>query len=132
MFLNGASGFSYYSDTDFTDMEYYLSISEAMRLLVPFEDLLIDGDIADISSSSNCVVSAFGLSGDFLIGVTPIDVIQQLQFEFHANGTGTHVLVDVSTDKAVQSVPSGMLTFKAVLAKTAVYRFAPAAGGTVQ
>jgi hypothetical protein len=51
MFLNGGSGFSYYSDDDFTDMQYYLSISEAMRLLVPFEDLIVDGALAGIASS---------------------------------------------------------------------------------
>jgi hypothetical protein len=68
-----------------------------------------------------------GLGGEFLIGVTPIDAAQQLQFGFDANTTGVHVLVDVSTGKEVQRVPSGEVAFKAVLARTTAYRFAPTA-----
>ena len=55
VFLNGASGFSYYADLDFHDMEYYINIAAVMALMTPFEDLIIDGQLAPFVSSVNCI-----------------------------------------------------------------------------
>ena len=105
-------------------MEYYLKINEALKLVVPFEDLIIDGVLADVFSSTNCVVSAMGLGGEFLIGVTSLDATKPAVFEFNSNATGEHTLTDLSSGKPVQTVPSGKLLFRSMLAKTTVYRFA--------
>ena len=121
----GASGFSYYSDSDFHDMQYFVSIADAMRLLVPYEDLIIDGALAPFTSSSGCVASAMGLAGTYLIGVTPLDLTVPVSFAFHGAGAGPHELVDVGTGK-VQRVASADVAVTATLAKTTVYRFAPA------
>ena len=125
MFLNGAGGFSYYSDVDFHDMEYYLMINKVVTMVIPFEDLIIDGALADVSSATNCVVSAMGLRGEFLIGVTSLDGTKPAVFEFDSNSTGEHILTDLLNDKPVQSLPSGKLSFQSTLAQTTMYRFAP-------
>jgi hypothetical protein len=127
MFLNGASGFSYYADTDFSDMEYYLRISEAMRTLVPYEDLIVDGELAGdgVTAQVNCVVSAMGLAGEFLIGVTPLEPTKAVGFTFRGNATGQHTLIEAATGKLVTTVTGGEVAFKATLASTGVYRFAP-------
>jgi hypothetical protein len=124
----GASGFSYYSDSDFHDMQYFVSIADAMRLLVPYEDLIIDGALAPLTSSSGCVASAMGLAGSYLIGVTPLDISAPVSFAFHAaGGAGPHELVDLDTGKVVKWVAGAGVEMTATLAKTTVYRFAPAA-----
>jgi hypothetical protein len=122
----GASGFSYYSDSDFHDMQYFVSIADAMGLLVPYEDLIIDGSLAPLTSSHGCVASAMGLAGTYLIGVTPLDFSAPVSFAFHAAGAGPHELVDVDTGKVVQRVAGADVAVTATLAKTTVYRFAPA------
>ena len=93
--VSGASGFSYYSGSDFHDMQYFVSIADAMRLLVPYEDLIIDGALAPLTSSSGCVASAMGLSGTYLIGVTPLNSSAPVMFAFRAANAGPHELVDV-------------------------------------
>ena len=57
------SGFAYYADIDFHDMEYYVRIAEVMALVSPFEDLIIDGQLAPFDAATNCVVSAMTLDG---------------------------------------------------------------------
>lgn len=106
-------------------MAYFVSIAEAMRLLVPYEDLLIDGALAPLASSSGCVASAMGLAGTYLIGATPLDPSTPLSFEFLGAGDGAHELVDVDTGKVVQRVAGAHVSLTATLAKTTVYRFAP-------
>lgn len=113
-------------------MEYYVRIADAMRILVPFEDLIVDGALADIVPLNNCVVSAMGLGGEFLIGVTPVNVSQPIQFHFHGNATGKHVLTNVMTNTVVESVSDTEITFKARLTQTSVYHFAPATAVTDQ
>ena len=122
----GASGFSYYSGSDFHDMQYFVSIADAMRLLVPHEDLIIDGALAPLTSSSGCVASAMGLAGTYLIGVTPLDLSAPVSFAFRSADAGPHDLVDVDTGKVVQRVAGAEVTVTTTLAKTTVYRFAPA------
>ena len=122
----GASGFSYYSDSDFHDMQYFVSVADALRLLAPHEDLVIDGSLAPLASSRGCVASAMGRAGAYLIGVTPLDLGAPVSFAFHAAGAGPHELVDVDTGKTVQRVAGADVAVTATLAKTTVYRFAPA------
>jgi hypothetical protein len=126
VFLNGASGFSYYSDIDFHDMAYYVRIAEVIALVTPFEDLIIDGQLAPFASTTNCIVSAMGLNGTFLLGVTPVDVTQPVGWTFQGNGTGTHTLLDVATDKVVQTTASADVTVTTQLSKTTVYSFTAA------
>ena len=128
MFLNGGSGFSYYADIDFHDMEYYLRINEAIKIVTPFEDLILDGALANVTSTTNCVVSAMGLGGEFLIGVTPL-TSRPVSFEFTTNTTGKHVLTQLAPDgpgKLLQSVPAGHVVFKSAVAQTTVLHFGPA------
>ena len=130
VFLNGASGFSYFSDDDFHDMEYFLKIAEAMRLLAPFEDLIIDGALAvdGVTSSSGCVISAMGRDGAVLLGVTPSNVSEPVSFEFQlANSTGPYQLTDLATGKVVRSESSPKVSYGGTLETTAVFRWAPPA-----
>lgn len=73
--LNGATGFSLYTDKDIDDMGHILEISKAIKLLAPFEDLIMDGDLAfwDIRGKSNVTVSAMKKDGSYLIAATPKD-----------------------------------------------------------
>ena len=106
-------------------MQYFVSIADAMRLLVPYEDLIIDGALAPLASSTGCVASAMGVDGTYIIGVTPLDLSAPVSFAFHAAGSpGPHELVDVDTGKVVQRVAGADVTVTATLAKTTVYRFA--------
>jgi hypothetical protein len=123
----GASGFSYYAGSDFHDMQYFVSIADAMRLLSPHEDLIIDGSLAPLTSSSGCVASAMGLAGTYLIGVTPLELNAPVSFTFRAANAGPHELMDVDTGKVVQRVAGADVVVTATLAKTTVYSFAPAA-----
>ena len=112
-------------------MEYYLKISQAVKLVTPFEDLIIDGALADayISSASNCVVSAMGLGGEFLIGVTPLVATKPVSFDFKSNTTGKHTLTALAPDgpgKLLQCVPAGHVVFRSAVAQTTVLHFGPA------
>ena len=109
-------------------MQYFVSIADAMRLLVPYEDLIIDGALSPVASSSGCVASGMGLAGTYLVGVTPLETAVPISFTFHAAeaASGPHELLDLGTGMVVKRVAGADVTVTATLAKTTVYRFAPA------
>ena len=82
--------------------------------------------LAPVASCNNCIASAIGLGGAFLIGATPLDATTPIRLVFHGNTTGAHVLTDVATGKVVQRVATAEVTVTAVLLKTTVWHFAPA------
>lgn len=128
VFLNGASGFCYFADFHFTDMASYVAIAEVLALLVPYEDILLDGTLADagVVSSSGCVVSAMqGVNGTVLLGVTPHSGTASVAFEYRGSeaATGPHVLVDVASGAVVQHVAGASVRVQTSLTRSAVYRF---------
>eukprot|EP01045_Picozoa_sp_COSAG04_P005318 COSAG04_NODE_245_length_18929_cov_6.708391_4_plen_3740_part_00 len=128
VFLNGASGFGYYSDIDFHDMLYFVKIAAVLKLLAPYEDLIIDGSLAHdaVSSSHNCIISAMRMGEVALLGVTAENASQPVSFDFHqVNGTGSYHLTDLATGKVVRSEESPRVSFEGTLKTTAVFRFAP-------
>jgi hypothetical protein len=128
VFLCGATGFSYYSYADFTDMAYFLKIAAVVRLLSPYEDLIADGTPAhsEVTAAQGCIVSAMALDGEVLFGVTPTDPHRPLSFAFAGGaGTGTHKLVNVQTGETVKETASASFTVSLVVDTTTVLRFAP-------
>ena len=97
-----------------------------MKLVTPYEDLIIDGAPAhrEFESQSGCIVSSMGLGDEYLIGATPLDVTKPISFVFKTNMTGPHVLTNVATGAQLQTTASGAVTVNAALARTTVYHFA--------
>jgi hypothetical protein len=123
VFLNGASGFSYYADIDFHDMEYYVRIAEVMALVTPFEDLIVDGQIVPLAGATNCIVSAMTLDGVYLLGVTPIDTDQSVSWTLQTNATGEHALRDVARDAVVKTTVGGEVSLLTRITQTTVYSY---------
>ena len=53
-------------------MLYFVKIAAVLKLLAPYEDLIIDGSLAHdaVSSSHNCIISAMRMGEVALLGVT--------------------------------------------------------------
>jgi len=98
-FLNGATGFSYFRDQNIDDMAHLIDMSNAIKLLSPHEDLIMDGDVAfsDISGTSNATVSAMKKDGQYLIGVTPKDKNNAVEFTVNTNKNQEYQLKDEKT-----------------------------------
>ncbi len=134
LFLNGATGFSLYSFDDFDDMADYLYIAEAVGLLAPYEDIILDGELAfeDITEVDNAVVSAMQLNGEYLIAVTPQDPKQPVAFTVQAREeTRPHILYDLRHGTG-QVYASGTVRVMTVLAQGTVYRLVPASDQCVR
>jgi hypothetical protein len=128
LFLNGATGFSLYSFDDFDDMADYLYIAEAIGLLVPYEDIIVDGVLAleDIEGVENAVVSAMQLNGEYLIAVTPHDPTRPVTFTVHARRTSEHHILYDLRHGTRQLYESGAVQVTAELMEGTVYRLVPA------
>jgi hypothetical protein len=46
--LNGAGGFTYYAYWDFDNALDYASMAKALRMIAPYEDLIMDGELVEI------------------------------------------------------------------------------------
>jgi hypothetical protein len=126
-FLNGATGFSAYVYRDFDDMADYLNMAEAIAVIAPHEDIIMDGELAfdDIGDMENAVVSAMQLNGEYLIAVTPQDPAQPVAFTVHAQqGARPHILYDLRRGTR-QVYGSGVVQVTAELAEGTVYRLVP-------
>ncbi len=124
LFLNGATGFSLYSFDDFDDMADYLYIAEAVGLLAPYEDVILDGDLAfeDISEVQNAVVSAMRLNDEYLIAVTPRDPARPVTFTVQTREERQpHILKDLRHGTE-QVYLSGVVRVTVTLEQGTVYR----------
>ena len=100
-FLNGATGFSIFAEYDIDDMADVLSISKAIKLVSPHEDLIMDGDLAkdDISNIKNATVSAMKKDGEYLIAATPKDSGTDISFTLKTGKSGNYSVKDEVTGK---------------------------------
>ena len=125
-FTNGSTGFSMFNASYIDDMADVLNISKAIKLISPFEDLIMDGDVAhsDISSSSNAVVSAMKQNSNYLIGVTPKDKNKPVSFIIHTGNGQSYKLVDQKTGEST-SIDGADIEVEKLLSATTVYSLTP-------
>ncbi len=48
--MNGAGGFTYYAFWDFDTPREYAAMAKALRMIAPYEDLIMDGELVDIAA----------------------------------------------------------------------------------
>ena len=128
-FLNGATGFSYFGESTIDDMADVLNISKAIKLVSPFEDLIMDGDVAysDISDINNATVSAMKKDRNYLIGVTPEDKTKNSKLTIHTGNNLYYLMVDQKTNESTLFRGPDINIDKA-LDTTTVYSLIPTSG----
>lgn len=52
--LNGAGGFTYYAYWDFDNAMEYAAMAKALRMIAPYEDLVMDGELVEIKVDGVC------------------------------------------------------------------------------
>ena len=122
-FLNGATGFSVF-DSDFTDdMADTLNMTKAIGLISPYEDIVMDGDLAynDISNISNATVSAMKLDGKYLLAVTPKDKSQPVSFKINTGTANDYTLQDLRHFTATTG-DNATFSFSGTLSESTVMR----------
>ena len=106
-FLNGAMGFTTYTWYGFSgmDMKY---LSEAMSMVVPVEDIIVDGKVIKNLKSSNQQVKLCGLSkGDEqLILVSEYTMTAPTTTTFNVRVAKPCKVVDMKTRKVIQTLKS--------------------------
>ena len=122
-FCNGATGIAFFQEADIDDMADLLMVSKAIGCISPYEEIVLDGDLAfdNITGASNCVVSAMGLNGNYLLAVSPVDASKPVSFS--VNGfiqTGPYVLKDLRWG-GTYSYSSGNITFTGMLKAGTVF-----------
>lgn len=122
-FLNGATGISVF-DSDYTDdMADTLSMTKAIGLLSPHEDIIMDGEIAidDISDTTNATISAIKFNGDYLIGVTPKNKSQSVTFNVNTGVSSDYNLTNLA-DSSVLKFDNGVVNYNSTLSTTTVFK----------
>ncbi len=97
-FCNGAKGIFTYQPLWNDDMRDYFDIGVGIGLISPYEDIIMDGELAydDFSNVKNCVVSAMGHEGEYVMAVSPEEVSVGQTFDFTpANSTECYWVTDV-------------------------------------
>lgn len=129
-FLNGATGISYFGESSIDDMADILNISKAIKLVSPFEDLVMDGDVAynDIHDSNNAIISAMRQNSGYLIGVTPQDKTKNVSFFVQTNNNMPYKLVNQKTGLSVDVHGPDIEIPAMIMDSTTVYSLMPTTG----
>ena len=94
--LCGATGFAFYSRTDVDDFDEILKMSEAIGLIAPYEDIIMDGEFADsnIQDVVNAVVSGYKLNNNYLLALIPLNESLPVSFNLTVD-YGNYTVTDL-------------------------------------
>ncbi len=127
-FCNGATGLSFFKIQDVDDYDDILNIAHVIGYVSPYEDIIMDGDLAymNFTSHANSVVSAMGHNGSYLMAVSPEDPLTPVTFTFTpANVSEHYSLYDIRHDKYYNFTPGEVVDFNDILDDCGVFILQP-------
>ena len=132
LFANGATGFNMYTSDGFVDMQLWLAVRDVVELVVPFEDLLMDGSPAPPDTffgvAASAVVGAMADSaGTLLVASSTLPHGAPTQFSLRAaRATAAWRLCDLRTKRSVAASASGVAVWQAAAELGTLLTFGPA------
>ena len=133
VFASGATGFHLYTHNGFVDMSMWLAVREAIAMVTPYEDVIMDGTPAPDGTFSNvapaAVLSAMtdtANAGMLLIASSTMPYGRATAFTVatpHAVSGGGWLLCDLSTNKSVAAGSDGSATWSSAAEKGSVLVF---------
>ena len=117
VFASGATGFHLYTHNGFVDMSMWLAVREAIAMVTPYEDVIMDGTPAPDGTFSNvapaAVLSAMTDTANasmLLIASSTLPYGRATAFTVHGVSGGGWLLCDLSTNKSVAAGSDGSAT----------------------
>jgi hypothetical protein len=115
-FLNGASGFTMFTwyGCDAMDMK---ELAEAMRMVVPVEDIIVDGKVIKGLKTSNPAVKICGLvnKDEKLILLSEYYQIKNTPVSFEIKVAGKSRAINMRTGQVIAELKAGVNTINAVI-----------------